>query len=157
MVHVTTVLKTARKPFGSILPLNGVKRRVAVAAFVQCAGNPLLAARLLGPGEPQVTLDTRCSQDDEEHRLVALYEASRAKEHAAACRLLYPHLPHHNLPHQAYLKLVGDLGVMRIDCNEKMLAVRAHHSKMQGQIDVCAQPKLVCSSQSMQEREEEDS
>lgn len=96
-----------------------------------------------------MTLDTRCSQDDEEHRLVALYEASRAKEHAAAGRLLYPHIPHHNLPHQAYLKLVGDLGVIRKDCNEKLLAVRAHHNKMQDQIDVCARPKIVCSPQSL--------
>jgi hypothetical protein len=75
----------------------------------------------------QVTLDTRLSQDVEEHRLIALYEASCSKERAAAGRLLYPH---HNLPHQKYLKLVGDLGVIRKDCNEKMLAVRAHHNKM---------------------------
>jgi hypothetical protein len=71
--------------------------------------------------------DTPLPRDYEECRLVASYEASRAKEHAAASQLLYPR---HRLPHPAYMKLVDDLRTVRKDCNEKMLAVRAHKNKM---------------------------
>ena len=86
-----------------------------------------------------MTLDIRLPRDDEEYRLLAVYEASCAREHAAAAQLLYPHP---NLPHGAYMKLVGDLQTIRKDCNEQMLAVRAHHNKSAGSIDVLAQPKL---------------
>ena len=70
--------------------------------------------------------DTRLPRDDEECRLNAVYEASCAREHAAAVHLLYPPA---NLAHAAYMKLVGDLQTIRKDCNEQMLAVRAHHNK----------------------------
>jgi hypothetical protein len=75
-----------------------------------------------------MTRDTKLPRDDEEYRLIAIYEASRAKEHAAAVQLLYPSA---NLPHGAYMKLVSDLQIIRKDCNEQMLAVRARHNKMQ--------------------------
>jgi hypothetical protein len=74
-----------------------------------------------------VTRDTKLPRDDEEYRLIAIYEASRAKEHAAAVQLL--HVPP-NLPHGEYMRLVGDLQTVRKDCNEQMLAVRARHDKM---------------------------
>jgi hypothetical protein len=74
-----------------------------------------------------MTEDTKLPRDDEEHRLIALYEASRAKEHAAAVHLLYVSP---DLPHGEYLKLVGDLQTVRKDCNEQMLAVRARHDKV---------------------------
>jgi hypothetical protein len=45
---VTTFLKTIRKPFGIILPLDEVKRRVICDALDKCGGNYLPAARLLG-------------------------------------------------------------------------------------------------------------
>lgn len=60
--------------------------------------------------------------------MFAVYEASAAKERAAASQLLYPSRV---LPHEAYMKLVGDLKTVRTDCNEKMLAVKAHHSNME--------------------------
>jgi hypothetical protein len=78
-------------------------------------------------GVKPVTGDTKLSRDDEEYRLIAIYEASRTKEHAAAVQLLY--VPP-NLPHEQYMKLVGDLQNVRKDCNEQMLAVRACHDKI---------------------------
>jgi hypothetical protein len=74
-----------------------------------------------------MTLDTRRPRDDEEYRLLAVYEASCAKEHATAAQLLYPRP---NLPRAAYVKLVGDLQTLRKECNGQMLAIRARHNKM---------------------------
>jgi hypothetical protein len=74
-----------------------------------------------------VTRYTPLARDDEEVRLLAVYEAAQIREHAAAGRLLYPH---DSLPRSAYLKLVNDLQIVRKDCNEKMLAVHVHHNKI---------------------------
>ena len=74
-----------------------------------------------------VTLHTKLPQDDEESRLLALYTTHRAKEHAAAHQVLHPT---HSLPLRAYLELVGDLRVIRTECNEKWRAVGAHRKKM---------------------------
>jgi hypothetical protein len=74
-----------------------------------------------------MTLYRKLSRDDEEVRLLAVYETARVKEHAAAGRLLYPC---HSLPRSAYLELVNDLRIIRKDCNEKMLAVHLHHNKI---------------------------
>jgi hypothetical protein len=71
--------------------------------------------------------DARLASVYEETRLIAVYEASRAKEHRAAGQLLRPR---HSLPHSAYIKLVDDLRSIRKDCNDKMLAVRVHQNKM---------------------------
>jgi hypothetical protein len=73
-----------------------------------------------------MTLHGTHARDHEGARLFAVYEASRAKEHSAASQLLYPSS---SLPHEKYLKLIGDLRAIRMDCNEKMLALRAHHTK----------------------------
>jgi hypothetical protein len=75
-----------------------------------------------------MTRDIKPPRDDEECRLNAVYEASCAKEHAAAVHLLYPSP---NLTHAAYMKLVGDLRTIRKDCNAQMLAIRARHDKRQ--------------------------
>ena len=64
-------------------------------------------------------------RDEEERRLFGAYEASTAKEHAAS-KLLNPH---HGLSDQAYLKLLGDLRAIRMECNEDMLAIIAHWKK----------------------------
>jgi hypothetical protein len=66
-------------------------------------------------------------RDEEECRLFAAYEASNAKEHAAASKLLNPH---HGLSDPAYMILLGDLRAIRMECNEDMLAIAAHHTKM---------------------------
>jgi hypothetical protein len=73
-----------------------------------------------------VRRDTKLPPDDEEYRLLAVYEESRAKEHAASIRLLYPSKI---LSHSAYLQLVEVLRTIRTDSNAKMLAVRGHHDK----------------------------
>ena len=73
-----------------------------------------------------MTRHTQLAQDDEEVRLLAVYEAARVREHAAAGRLLYPQ---DSLPRSAYLELVNNLQIIRKDCNEKMLAVHVHHNK----------------------------
>jgi hypothetical protein len=75
-----------------------------------------------------VILETRLPKDDERTRLFAVYEASRVKEHATASQLLYPS---RRLPHETYMKLIDDLRAIRTDCNDKMLAVRAHHDQME--------------------------
>jgi hypothetical protein len=74
-----------------------------------------------------MTRDARLASDYEGRRLIAVYEASRAKEHVAAGQLLYPR---HSLPLSAYIKLVDDLRSARKDCNDTMLAVRVHQNKM---------------------------
>jgi hypothetical protein len=76
-----------------------------------------------------VTLHITLPRDDEECRLFGIYEASSAKEHAVASKLLSPHL---RLPLPAYMTLLGDLRVIRAQCNEDMLAIAVHHKKMLG-------------------------
>ena len=75
-----------------------------------------------------MTQDARLTSDYEERRLIAVYEAYRAKEHRAAGQLLYPC---HRSPLSAYIKLlVDDLRSTTKDCNDKMVAVRVHQNKM---------------------------
>ena len=74
-----------------------------------------------------VTLDTKLPRDDEESRLLAVYATHRAKEHAAAHQVLHPS---QSLPLRAYLELVGDLRVIRTECNEKKRAIGEHRKKM---------------------------
>lgn len=69
---------------------------------------------------------TALPQDEEERRLFGAYEASTAKEHATASKLLNPH---HGLSDPAYLTLLGDLRAIRTECNEHMLAIIAHCKK----------------------------
>jgi hypothetical protein len=66
---------------------------------------------------------TKLSRDDEECRLFGAYEVSSAKEHAAASKLLNPH---HGLSDPAYMKLLGDLRAIRMECNGDMLAIIAY-------------------------------
>jgi hypothetical protein len=79
--------------------------------------------------------DPRLPRDDEENRLLALYEEARAKENAASSRLLYPD---RKLPHTEYMQLVADLRVMRTECDQKMLAVKAYHSRRLDQLILAA-------------------
>jgi hypothetical protein len=73
-----------------------------------------------------VTPNTTLPRDEEECRLFGAYEASTAKEHAAASKLLNPH---HDLSDPAYMKLLGDLRAIRMECNEDMLAIIAYCKK----------------------------
>jgi hypothetical protein len=73
-----------------------------------------------------VTLDTRLPRDDEERRLFGVYEVSNAKEHAAASKLL---ISPQNLSHLAHRELLDDLRAIRMECNENMLAIAAHHNE----------------------------
>jgi hypothetical protein len=73
-----------------------------------------------------VTQSTKHSRDEEEFRLFVVYEASCAKEHAAASKLLNPS---HGLSDSAYMKLLGDLRATRTECNDSMLAIAAHRYK----------------------------
>jgi hypothetical protein len=75
-----------------------------------------------------MTLLTKHSRDEEECRLFGVYEASSAKEHTAASKLLNWQ---NSLSHPAYMKLLGDLRAIRMECNDNMLAIAAHHRKMQ--------------------------
>jgi hypothetical protein len=75
-----------------------------------------------------VTLQTALPQDEEECRLFGAYEASSAKEHAAACKLLNPH---HDLSDPAYMKLLAELQAIRMECNGGMLAIVAHHKSLE--------------------------
>jgi hypothetical protein len=69
--------------------------------------------------------DERLSRNDEECRLLAVYEAARAGEIAASSRLLYPD---RKLAHPEYMQRLADLRAMRTECDQKMLAVKAYHS-----------------------------
>ena len=80
-----------------------------------------------------VLLHTKHTRDEEESRLFGAYEASSAKEHTAASKLLNPH---HSLSHPAYMKLLGDLRAIRTECNDDMLAIAAHRREMQTQVDI---------------------
>ena len=76
----------------------------------------------------RVTLHTKFPRDDEECRLLAVYATCRAKEHIAAHQVLHPS---QSLPLREYLELVGDLRVIRTECNKQRLAIGAHRKKMQ--------------------------
>jgi hypothetical protein len=71
--------------------------------------------------------DAQLLQDDETRRLLAALEACRAKELAAADQLSKPR---HSMLYPAYMRLVDALGAIRLKCNEKRLALRAHRKKM---------------------------
>ena len=73
-----------------------------------------------------MTPHTGHSRDEEECRLFGVYEASSAKKHIAASKLLNWH---HSLSHPTYMELLGDLRAIRTECNEDMLAITAHHKK----------------------------
>jgi hypothetical protein len=78
---------------------------------------------------PDITLP----RDDEERRLFGVYEASSAKEHSAASKLLNPN---HSFSRPAYMKLLGDLRAIRTECNQDMLAIAAHHREKERQVDI---------------------
>jgi hypothetical protein len=65
-------------------------------------------------------------RDEEDYRLFEVYEASCAKEHAAAANLL---VQHHSLSNPSYVMLLDDLRAIRTKCNADMLAIVAHHDK----------------------------
>ena len=73
-----------------------------------------------------MTLHTTLLRDDKECRLFGAYEASSAKEHAASKLLI----PHHGISDPAYTKLLGELQAIRMECNEDMLAIVAHHKSL---------------------------
>jgi hypothetical protein len=79
--------------------------------------------------------DERLARNEEEHRLLAVYEESRAREHDASSRLLYPT---RKLEHSEYMQLVAELRVMRTECDQKMLAVKAYHSERLDRLIVAA-------------------
>jgi hypothetical protein len=73
-----------------------------------------------------MTQPTKDSRDGEECRLFGLYETASAKEHIAASKLLNPL---HDFSDPAYMKLLGDLRAIRMECNHNMLAIAAHHNE----------------------------
>jgi hypothetical protein len=79
--------------------------------------------------------DPRLSRDEAELGLLAVYEECRAKEHSASTRLLYPN---RKLAHEEYMQLVDELRVMRTECDQKMLAVKAYHSERLDRLIVAA-------------------
>jgi len=74
-----------------------------------------------------VPLNPKLPLDDEGCRLLALYEASSSKEIVATYQLLYLG---RSLPHETYIRMVGVLGSLRTECNDRRLAVGAHRKKM---------------------------
>jgi hypothetical protein len=71
--------------------------------------------------------DAQLPQDDETRRLLAAFEACRAKELAAADQLSKPR---HSMLSPAYTRLVDALGAVRLECNDIRLAIRAHRKEM---------------------------
>jgi hypothetical protein len=70
--------------------------------------------------------DERLSRNEEEHRLLTVYEEARVKEHDASSRLLYPA---RKCEHSEYMQLVAELRGMRRECDQKMLAFKAYHGE----------------------------
>jgi hypothetical protein len=66
--------------------------------------------------------------DYEESRLLAMFEAHRGKEIAAADQVLHPR---RNLPLETYLEMVEDLRIIRMECSDKRLAIEAYLTKKQ--------------------------
>jgi hypothetical protein len=89
---------------------------------------------------------TQHPRDEEECRLFGAYEASSAKEHAAASKLLNPH---HALSHPAYIKLLGDLRAIRTECNEDMLAIAAHRTENPSQVDIASRAVSPASTETL--------
>ena len=71
--------------------------------------------------------DAQLPQDDETRRLLAAFEACRARELAAADRLSKPR---HGMLYPAYTRLVDALGAVRLKCNGIRLAIRAHRKEL---------------------------
>jgi hypothetical protein len=72
--------------------------------------------------------DTQLVQDDEERRrLLAIVEACRAKEAAAAAEISRPR---HSMLYSSYMKLTARLGDLRLECHEKLFAYRAYRKKI---------------------------
>jgi hypothetical protein len=82
---------------------------------------------IMGP----MAQDAQLPRDDEERRLLAMSEACRAKELAAADQLSNPR---HSMLYPAYRRLVDALETIRVKCNEIRLAIRAHRKKMRDQV-----------------------
>jgi hypothetical protein len=74
-----------------------------------------------------VVQDTKLPPDDEERRLIADYEACHREKLAAADHLSNPR---HRMLYPAYKRLVDTLAAIRLKCDEKWFAVRAHRKKM---------------------------
>ena len=71
--------------------------------------------------------DVQLPQDDETRRLLAAFEACRAKELAAADQLSKPR---RSMLYPAYTRLVDAFGALRTKCNDIRLAIRAHRKQM---------------------------
>jgi hypothetical protein len=74
-----------------------------------------------------VVQDTKPPRDDEERRLIADYEACHTEKLAAADQLSNPR---RSMLYPAYKRLVDTLAAIRLKCDEKWFAVRAHRKKM---------------------------
>jgi hypothetical protein len=74
--------------------------------------------------------DAQLPQDDETRRLLAAFEACRARELDAANRLSKPR---HSMLYPAYTRLVDALGAVRCKCNDIRAAIRGHRKKMRGE------------------------
>src|ERR1700686_1784415 len=68
--------------------------------------------------------DPQLPQDDETRRLLAAFEACRAKELAAADQLSKPR---HSMLYPAYTRLVDALGAVRLKCNDITGDSCGHH------------------------------
>jgi hypothetical protein len=74
-----------------------------------------------------VAQDIQLPRDVEEGRLLADYEACHTEKLAASDKLSNPS---HSMLYPAYKRLVDTLAAIRLKCNEKWFAVRAHRKKM---------------------------
>jgi hypothetical protein len=73
-----------------------------------------------------VAQDTPTPQD-EERRLLTIFEECSTREQAAAHQLLHPH---HPLPHAEYMRLADAYQSLRIESKKKWLALRTYRRKM---------------------------
>jgi hypothetical protein len=77
-----------------------------------------------------VSQDAQLPRDDEEHRLLAVFEACSAKQVAPSNQLSHPR---HSMLYPAYVRLMDVITAIGLMCNEIRLAFRAHRKKMRGE------------------------
>jgi len=99
-------------------------RRVTVLS-VHCGGAFVGIASTYNEIRPKTLAKRRRT------RPACSYEECRAKEHNASSRLLHSD---RKLAHEEYMQLLAELRVMRTECDQKVLAVKAYHSERLDQL-----------------------
>ena len=73
----------------------------------------------------------RCARDEEDARLLALFEALLAREREAAYELSHPR---QSMLYPTYKQMEANVTALQVECHEARLAFRAHRRKMRDEL-----------------------